>query len=369
MPTLTRCIRKAPALPFGASAILKQLPTTPSTKVPICKPYNSSLSCHSFNRSHPRPFLTNQSDVPALTAITVTTPVRLIRRLNSMILRSSALAWETSAILQHDNSHLTITAKGVDTGLLDGIFGPINIGQSVKPEKAITVTTRTSTVAPPESTETATMRVTGSEVTVTGETSEVTVTVSAKNAEGVPSTITAHPTSTVVVGDAANARESMPTLSRNREDEKLRPLWRHESTSPKTNCRTQALNINPEETPIPSPLLPQPITYFNVSTSTEKRASAPTSIAATPTGLGSPTTTSTWDSSTREFSKISSSAPAEPSINTFGEVEDLNSHEDIVVLAAELGIEQVHRPSGFVPNYAPKKTATLAPSAANTASR
>ncbi|CAZ80715.1 unnamed protein product [Tuber melanosporum] len=227
------------------------------------KPIGHACS-HSHYRNHPRsadsspqfddppifgPGLGDFCDPP--TTITVTVPGPAVTE---------------GAQLEPVTLTVTVTAKGVDTGLLDGIFGPINISQSVKPKKAITVTTRTSTVAPPESTETATVRVTGSEVTVTGETNEVTVTVSAKNAEGVPSTITSHPTSTVAVGDVANARESMPTLSRNREEEaaksgggnfadsysiypftqKLRPLWRHESTSPKTNCRTPS---SPEHQP------------------------------------------------------------------------------------------------------------------------
>jgi len=295
------------------------------------------------------------------------------------------------AQLEPVTSTVTVTAKGVDTGLFDGIFGPINIGQSVKPERVITVTMETSTMVLPGSTETVTMRVTGSEVTVTGETSEVTVTVSAQDAGDVPSTITTYPTSTTTLRDAVNTRESMPKLSGKKEDEAAKSEGENFAETPipsipsyrsfvhlggmtaqaqTPTAKPQTLNINPEEAPIPLPLLPQPITYHNPSITTGAPTSPLAPITPTPTVLDSSATVTTEGSSIREFSKISSSAPAEPSINAFGEdVEDLNSHEDIVALAAELGIEQVHHPSGFVPDYAPKKTATLAPPAATTASR
>ncbi|PWW76551.1 hypothetical protein C7212DRAFT_351905 [Tuber magnatum] len=93
-------------------------------------------------------------------------------------------------------STVTVTAKG-----------------NVKPERAITVTMETRTVVLPGSTETVTMRATGSEATATGETSEVTVIVSAQNVGGVPSTITIYSTSIITVGDPVNAGESMPTLN------------------------------------------------------------------------------------------------------------------------------------------------------------
>jgi len=295
------------------------------------------------------------------------------------------------AQLEPVTSTVTVTAKGVDTGLFDGIFGPINIGQSVKPERVITVAMETSTMVLPGSTETVTMRVTGSEVTVTGETSEVTVTVSAQDAGDVPSTITTYPTSTTTLRDAVNTRESMPKLSGKKEDEAAKSEGENFAETPipsipsyrsfvhlggmtaqaqTPTAKPQTLNINPEEAPIPLPLLPQPITYHNPSITTGAPTSPLAPITPTPTVLDSSATVTTEGRSIREFSKISSSAPVEPSINAFGEdVEDLDSHEDIVALAAELGIEQVHHPSGFVPDYAPKKTATLAPPAATTASR
>lgn len=295
------------------------------------------------------------------------------------------------AQLEPVTSTVTVTAKGVDTGLFDGIFGPINIGQSVKPQRVITVTMETSTVVLPGSTETVTMRVTGSEVTVTGETSEVTVTVSAQDAGDVPSTIITYLTSTITARDAVNTREPMPKLSGKKEDEATKsggedsaetPIpsipshrsfvhlggMRAQAQSP--TAEPQTLNINPEEAPIPLPLLPQPINYHNPSIPTKTPTSTPAPITATPTELDSSATPTAEGTSIREFSKISSSTPAEPSINALGNnVEDLDSHEDIAALAAQLGIEQVHHPSGFVPDYAPKKTATLAPPAATTVSR
>jgi len=363
--------------------ILPFVQYTASSPLPN-KPIRQILP-HSHYRNHPRsadpssqfddspiygPGLGDFCDPP--TTITVTIP---------------GPATVGGAQLEPITSTVTVTAKGVDTGLFDGIFGPINIGQKVKPERVITVTMETSTVVLPGSTETVTMRVTGSEVTVTGETSEVTVTVSAQNAGDVPSTIITYLTSTIMARDAANTREPMPKLSGKKEDEATKsgggdsaetPIpsipshrsfvhlggMRAQAQSP--TAEPQTLIINPEEAPIPLPLLPQPITYHNPSIPTE----TPTPITATPTELDSSATATAEGTSIREFSKISSSAPAEPSINALGnDVEDLDSHEDIAALAAQLGIEQVHHPSGFVPDYAPKKTATLAPPAATTVSR
>ncbi|RPB04176.1 hypothetical protein L873DRAFT_1833232 [Choiromyces venosus 120613-1] len=145
------------------------------------------------------------------------------------------------ARLEPVTSTVTITAKGVNAGLFDELLGPINIGQSVKPEGVITVTMETSTVILSGSTETVTMRVTGSEVTVTGETSEITVTVSAQNVEDVPGTITTYSTSTITVKGAVNTREAMPTLNSypiHPLVQKLCSPRRHERASPKTNSRT-----------------------------------------------------------------------------------------------------------------------------------
>ncbi|KAG0633886.1 hypothetical protein HOY80DRAFT_1012760 [Tuber brumale] len=210
---------------------------------------------HSHYRNHPRSADPSpQFDDPPIfgpgdfcdppTTITVTVP---------------SPAATGGAQLEPVTSTVTVTAKGVDTGLLNAIFGPINISQGVKPGRAVAVTTGTSTVALPGSTETVTMRVTGSEVTVTRETSKVTVTVSAQNDEDVPGTITAYPTSAVAVRDAVNTRESMPTLSGKREDEAAKsggedlaetpipsiPSYRSFSTSPKTNCGTSSPEHQP----------------------------------------------------------------------------------------------------------------------------
>jgi len=366
-------------LPFVQCTVSSPLPNKPIRQI---RP-------HSHYRNHPRsadpspqfddppiygPGPGDFCDPPATITVTVPGP-----------------ATAGGAQLEPVTSTVTVAAKGVDTGLFDGIFGPINIGQSVKPERVITVTTETSTMVLPGSTETVTVRVTGSEVTVTRETSEITITVSAQNAGDVPITITTYPTSTITLGDAVNTRESMPKLSGKKEDEATKSGRENSAETPipsiplhrsfahlggmRAHAQTptaepQTLKINPEEALIPLPLFPQLITYQGPSIPTKPPTSTLALITAAPTVQDSPAPVTTEGSTIREFLKISSSAPAEPSINALGEdVEDLDSHEDIVALAAEFGIEQVHHPSGFVPDYALKKTATLAPPAATTASR
>ncbi|CUS15858.1 unnamed protein product [Tuber aestivum] len=334
----TRRIRNA-STALREPVILKQLPNKPIGQI---RP-------HGHYRNHPRP--TDSSPQFGDALIYGSGPEDFCDPPTTMTATAPGPTIVGGAQREPVTSTVTLTANGVDTRLFDGIFGPIDISQSVNPERVIAVTMETSTVALSGSTETVTVRATGSEVTVTEETSEVTVTVLAQNAGGVSGTIATYSTSAIAVRGA-----------------KLHPPRRHESASPKINRRAPAPGRGTGAT---SSLAPSNnLTYHNASTSAGEPTPVPAPIAATPTETDSPSTTSTTGSSAKDFSRVGSSAPAEPSTNAFGEdVEDPNSHEDIAALAAELRIERVHHSGGFVPDYAPKKTATLAPPATATASR